>query len=95
MLPYDPEIIKSPNNSIIGGASLWTMTAPNRTPAEYKAVASFLEFIAQPEQDALYHQHTGYVPVTLAGYELSQAAGLLREEPRAPTSPSSRSPAAR
>ena len=33
---------RSPNNSIIGGASLWTMTAPNRTPAEYKAVAQFL-----------------------------------------------------
>ena len=41
-LPYDPDMIKSPLNSIIGGASLWTMTAPNRTPAEYKAVATFL-----------------------------------------------------
>ena len=30
-LPYDPEIITKPINSIIGGASLWTMTAPNRT----------------------------------------------------------------
>ena len=38
-LPYDPEIIKTPLNSIIGGASLWPMTAPGRTPAEYKAVA--------------------------------------------------------
>jgi ABC-type glycerol-3-phosphate transport system substrate-binding protein len=41
-LPYDPEIIKAPLNSIIGGASLWPMTAPGRTPEEYKAVAQFL-----------------------------------------------------
>jgi sn-glycerol 3-phosphate transport system substrate-binding protein len=43
-LPYDPDLIATPMNSIIGGASLWTMTAPNRTPAEYKAVAQFMQF---------------------------------------------------
>ena len=83
VLPYDPEIIKAPNNTIIGGASLWTMTAPNRTPAEYKAVASFLEFIGRPDMDAMYHQHTGYVPVTLAGYELSRQQGYYERNPGA------------
>ena len=52
MLPYDPEVIAEPNNSIIGGASLWTMTAPDRSDAEYKGVAQLLAFIAQPEQVA-------------------------------------------
>ncbi len=75
-LPYDPELIKTPLNSIIGGASLWTMTAPGRTPAEYKAVATFLQFIGKPDNDAYWHQHTGYVPVTLAGFELSQKQGF-------------------
>jgi len=83
VLPYDPEIIKSPNNSIIGGASLWAMTAPKRTPAEYKGVASFLEFIGRPDMDALYHQDTGYVPVTLAGYELSRKQGYYDKNPGA------------
>ena len=69
ILPYDPEIIPSPMNSIIGGASLWTMTAPDRTPEEYKAVAEFLKYIGQPEVDAVWAQNTGYVPVTFAGYE--------------------------
>lgn len=78
-LPYDSEIIKSPLNSIIGGASLWTMSAPNRTPAEYKAVALFLQFLGKPENDAYWHQHTGYVPVTLAGYELSQKQGFYQQ----------------
>ena len=83
LLPYDPEVIASPNNTIIGGASLWTMTAPNRTAAEYKAVATFLQFIGQPEQDALYHQHTGYVPVTLGGVEVSKQQGYYEKNPGA------------
>ena len=78
-LPYDPEIIKSPLNSIIGGASLWTMTAPNRTAAEYKAVATFLQFLGKPENDAYWHQHTGYVAVTLAGFELTQKQGYYEK----------------
>jgi sn-glycerol 3-phosphate transport system substrate-binding protein len=68
-LPYDPEIIPKPENSIIGGASLWVMTAPDRTPGEYKAVAAFLKYLGQPEVDAVWAKNTGYVPVTLAGYE--------------------------
>ena len=83
LLPYDPELIKQPLNSIIGGASLWTMTAPGRTPAEYKAVATFLQFLGKPENDALWHQHTGYVPVTLAGYELSRQQGFYTKNPGA------------
>jgi sn-glycerol 3-phosphate transport system substrate-binding protein len=79
LLPYDPELIKSPLNSIIGGASLWTMTAPGRTPEEYKAAATFLQFIGKPDNDAYWHQHTGYVPVTLAGYALSQQQGFYQK----------------
>ena len=83
VLPYDPEVIPSPLNSVIGGASLWTMTAPNRTPAEYKGVASFLRYIAQPAQDASWHQRTGYVPVTGGGYEESKAQGYYDKNPGA------------
>ncbi len=78
-LPYDPEIIQTPMNSIIGGASLWTMTAPNRTPAEYKAVAAFLRYIGKPDVDATWAQNTGYVPVTFAGYELSKKQGYFEK----------------
>ncbi len=82
-LPYDPEIIASPLNSIIGGASLWAMTAPGRTPAEYKAVAMFFNFLATPENAAAWHQDTGYVPVTLAGFALSQQQGFYKKNPGA------------
>jgi sn-glycerol 3-phosphate transport system substrate-binding protein len=82
-LPYDPEIIQTPLNSIIGGASLWTMTAPGRTPEEYKAVATFLQFIGHPDNDAYWHEHTGYVPVTLAGFELAKTQGFYQKNPGA------------
>jgi sn-glycerol 3-phosphate transport system substrate-binding protein len=83
LLPIDPEVNAHPINSIIGGASLWTMTTKQRTAAEYKAVAAFLKFIALPEQDAHFHQTTGYVPVTFGGYEKSKADGYYEKQPGA------------
>jgi sn-glycerol 3-phosphate transport system substrate-binding protein len=82
-LPFDLDLIKEPLNSIIGGASLWTMTAPGRTAEEYKAVATFLQFIGRPDNDAYWHQHTGYVPVTLAGFDLSEKQGFYDKNPGA------------
>ncbi len=82
-LPYDQDLIPTPLNSVIGGASLWTMTAPGRTAEEYKGVAEFLRFIAQPKADATWHQRTGYVPVTTAGYEESKREGFYDKNPGA------------
>ena len=79
-LPVDPEVNANPINSIIGGASLWTMTAKQRTAQEYRAVAQFLRFLASPEQDAHFHQTTGYVPVTFGGYERSKAEGYYEKQ---------------
>lgn len=81
MLPWDPEVRTEPNNSIIGGASLWTMTAPSRKPEEYLAVASFFAFLADPANDAHWHQATGYVPVTYGGAGLSVAQGYYEANP--------------
>ncbi|MGI4950437.1 MAG: sn-glycerol-3-phosphate ABC transporter substrate-binding protein UgpB [Janthinobacterium lividum] len=83
LLPYDQEITRSPLNSIIGGASLWAMTAPNRSAAEYKGVAAFLNYLSQPAQDEAWHERTGYVAVTPAGFEKARADGFYRENPGA------------
>ena len=74
-LPYDPSLIKTPTNSIIGGASLWTMTAPGRTKAEYKGVAEFYAYLNQPKNVAEWAAVTGYVPVSTPGYKLMQQDG--------------------
>ena len=82
-LPYHDDVIQTPRNGVIGGASLWTLTARNRTPQEYAAVAAFYAFISRPEEDAWWHQVTGYVPLTTAAYEMSRAQGYYQRNPGA------------
>ena len=80
-LPYDPEVLREPINSAIGGASFWVLTAPQRSAPEYRAVAEFLHFLGQPKQDAQWSTGTGYIPVTHAGYELLQKQGWFEQNP--------------
>ena len=46
-------------------------------------MAAFLQFIGKPDNDAYWHQHTGYVPVTFGGFELSQKQGFYDKNPGA------------
>ena len=39
--------------------------------------------IGKPDNDAYWHQHTGYVPVTFGGFELSQTQGFYEKNPGA------------
>lgn len=78
-LPYDPKVISQPINSAIGGASFWVLTAPKRSAAEYRAVAQFLRFLAQPAQDFEWSRVTGYVPITHAGYDLAKQQGWFEQ----------------
>ena len=81
MLPYHADVLQSPRNGVIGGASLWTLTARNRTAEEYRGVAEFYRFISDVEQDKWWHHVTGYVPLTLAAYEASRAEGFYTQNP--------------
>lgn len=81
LMPWDPTVSKDPHNTFIGGASLWAMTAPKRSLAEYKATASFFQFLATPEQDALWSENSGYVPVTKAGNELLKTQKYYDKNP--------------
>ncbi|MCA3376805.1 MAG: extracellular solute-binding protein [Roseomonas sp.] len=83
MLPYHDDVLQSPRNGVIGGASLWTLTARNRTAEEYRGVAEFYRFISEVEQDKWWHHVTGYVPLTLAAYEASRAEGFYAQNPGA------------
>ena len=79
MLPYWPEVKGAPQNTIIGGASLWVMAG--HKPAEYKGVAAFFNYLSSPEVQADWHQFTGYLPITTAAYELTQKQGFYKENP--------------
>ncbi|WP_319568581.1 sn-glycerol-3-phosphate ABC transporter substrate-binding protein UgpB [Cohaesibacter marisflavi] len=79
MLPLDTDVADKPQNSIIGGATLWVLQG--HESEEYKGVAKFLKFISTPEIQAKWHQTTGYVPITTAAYELSKEQGYYKENP--------------
>jgi sn-glycerol 3-phosphate transport system substrate-binding protein len=78
-LPYYPSVRGAPQNTIIGGATLWVMT--QKDPAVYKGIARFFTFLSSPEIQLDFHKSTGYVPITLAAYELAKKEGLYTERP--------------
>jgi sn-glycerol 3-phosphate transport system substrate-binding protein len=82
--PYYDDIEGAPQNTIIGGATLWVLTG--HSDEEYQAVASFFEYLSQPEVQAQWHQDTGYLPITQAAYDLTQEQGYYDENPGADTS---------
>jgi sn-glycerol 3-phosphate transport system substrate-binding protein len=82
-IPYHDDVKGAPQNSIIGGASLWVMTAKTRKPEEYKAVAKFFAYLSRPEVQMDWHVKTGYVPITQAAYEMTKKSGFYEKDPGA------------
>jgi len=78
-LPYWEGVAGAPQNTIIGGASLWVMAG--QTPEEYKGVAAFLNFLSSPEIQAKWHQDTGYLPITATAADLTRAQGFYDANP--------------
>ena len=79
MMPYWPDVIAKPQNSIIGGATLWVLQG--KPAAEYKGVAKFLSYLSSGPVQAKWHQETGYVPVSLAAAEITEKAGFYKTNP--------------
>jgi sn-glycerol 3-phosphate transport system substrate-binding protein len=80
-LPYWDDVKGAPQNSVIGGASLWVMSG--KTNNVYKGVAKFLAFLSRPEVQMDWHMSTGYVPITVAAYELTKKSGYYEKTPGA------------
>src|SRR6266481_6130674 len=79
MMPYSPDVIAKPQNSIIGGATLWVLQG--RPKDEYKGVAKFMTFLSSAPVQAKWHQETGYVPITTAAAELTEKEGFYKKFP--------------
>jgi sn-glycerol 3-phosphate transport system substrate-binding protein len=80
-IPYYDDVKGAPQNSIIGGASLWVMSG--KKAEEYKGVAKFFAFLSRPEVQMDWHTSTGYVPITKAAYELTRKSGYYDKNPGA------------
>ncbi|MFT3803197.1 MAG: sn-glycerol-3-phosphate ABC transporter substrate-binding protein UgpB [Burkholderiaceae bacterium] len=78
-LPYYSDVDGAPQNTVIGGASLWVMAGRKRD--EYRGVARFFTFLSSPQIQAEWHQETGYLPLTRAAYELTRQSGFYDKNP--------------
>ena len=78
-LPYYPDVVGAPQNTVIGGASLWVMSG--KKADEYKGVAQFFAHLSKTEEAAKSHQRTGYLPVTLASFKMTDDSGFYKQNP--------------
>ena len=78
-LPYYPDVPGAPQNTVIGGASLWVMSG--KKAEEYKGVAKFFTYLSDPNVQAVNHQRTGYLPITTAAYTITDKSGFYKQNP--------------
>ncbi len=82
-MPYYPDVAGAPQNSIIGGASLWVMGG--KSAAEYKGVAKFFTFLSDVDRQVKLHTESGYLPITKAAYEKVKATDFYQKNPHLET----------
>jgi sn-glycerol 3-phosphate transport system substrate-binding protein len=78
-LPFYPDVAGAPQNTVIGGASLWVLSG--RNAADYKGVAQFFNYLSNAEVQSASHKRTGYLPITTAAYQLTEKSGFYKEKP--------------
>jgi len=76
-LPYYESVDGAPQNTIIGGASLWVFNGISKE--KQKAAAIFISYLSKPEVMAKWHQTSGYLPVTNASYNFTKQSGFYKE----------------
>ncbi|MBP8163728.1 MAG: sn-glycerol-3-phosphate ABC transporter substrate-binding protein UgpB [Propionivibrio sp.] len=84
-LPYYPDVEGAPQNTVIGGASLWVMGG--KKAEEYKGVAEFFSFVSKPDVQSASHKRTGYLPITLEAFALTEKSGYYKENPGTDVAP--------
>ncbi|KAA2235016.1 sn-glycerol-3-phosphate ABC transporter substrate-binding protein UgpB [Salinarimonas soli] len=78
-MPYYADMKDAPQNSIIGGASLWVMGG--KKPDEYKGIARFFSFLSDVDRQVKLHTESGYLPITRAAYDKTKASGFYQKNP--------------
>ncbi len=78
-MPYYADAKGAPQNSIIGGASLWVMGG--KKAEEYQGIAKFFTFLSDTDRQVWLHQTSGYLPITKAAYDKTKASGFYQQNP--------------
>ena len=76
-LPYHEDFPGAPQNTLADGPALWV--SAGKKAAEYKAVARFVGFWLQPENQVAWQRETGYLPLNRAGL-FASSSELLGED---------------
>lgn len=77
--PYYDDFPGAPQNTLVRGGGLWAMGG--RSASEYRGVAKFIAFLAQPGVQAGWARQTGFLPATRAAYELNEQQGFFASAP--------------
>ncbi|OYR58254.1 hypothetical protein DJ83_15270 [Halorubrum ezzemoulense] len=76
---YYPTVGDTRTGVVIGGASLW-MTR-GLSEKKRQGLTDFLLWLAEPEQQAFWHQNTGYFPISDSAVEYLEEDGWFDENP--------------
>jgi len=76
-LPYHEEYYGAPQNTLADGPAMWI--AAGKKPAEYKAIARFVDFWLTGESQVEWQRNAGYLPLNRAGL-LASESRLLAED---------------
>lgn len=77
-LPYHDDYPGAPQNTLLDGASMWV--AAGQTPAEYKAIARFVSFWLEPQNQVAWQRESGFMPLNRAGVAVAQESSVLKDE---------------
>lgn len=80
-LPYVAQASGAPQNTVVGGNSLWVIAGG--ASDVYPGVAEFLHYLTSGEAQSYWGSHTGYVPVTKAGVKALTDNGFYTQHPDA------------
>ncbi len=64
-MPLDTKVSTIRYANVAGGAALWAVGG--QSAVHYKGIAQFFAFLAQPEVQKRWHEHTGYLPLGVKG----------------------------
>ena len=80
-LPFWPDVTGAPYATTIGGASLWVFNAPNRTQAEFRGAARFLDYLRSDAVMTEWAKATGFLPATNSAFRAMQTEGFFAKNP--------------
>ncbi|HWO93574.1 MAG TPA: extracellular solute-binding protein, partial [Dehalococcoidia bacterium] len=72
--------IEGDGGILVGGASLWIVN--RSSPEEQEAAWTYVKWLNEPEQQARWHEGTGYIPIRKSAVETDIVRQLWTERPQ-------------